>query len=185
MATSFSLNTSAESYAGAVITNELQLGLATGTSGRLVQSQGSASQAVHFLWLTTANQPNSGDWPNASYKAQLDVTSAGANITYGFLSINGANGAFGRTNTTVSLAGAVFQSEAAFSGAGLKLGTVAWDPNAGATSDRFLLVLATRNTAAMAQDLSLALGNTASSYALWGEVSPTEFPERTKRGAGL
>jgi hypothetical protein len=169
--------------------NDFVLATASNTSGGTVRAVGSASGSTIYVHHTSAGQPGVADWPNASYKVQYDISSAGANVTFGLLTIGARTGHFGRVSsgTSVDLETAQ-QAEAAFAGTGLKLATVTWNPAAGGVSDRFDLCMVAANTANMAQNLQVSLFNLTSTFAIWGEETPVATggtPERTKMGGGF
>lgn len=103
------------------------------------------SNAV-FSWMTVSGEPNSADWPNGTFRCELDVSAAGADLTYGFLTAGTTAGHFARATPTADL-GTFTQAEAAFSGTGLKLATQTNDQPAGSANDRWECFLACNNAA--------------------------------------
>lgn len=150
-----------------VALNENELGTATGTVDTETASIDHNGE-VAWAATTPAGEPNSAAWPTTGvYRAQLDVASAGADLSFGLLTRNGSVGHFGRTDSGLTSCLQSFeQSQAAFTGPGLHLATVtdpAW--TSGAASDRFeVLVAGNRDVGHGAQDLVLQLGE-ADDYA--------------------
>lgn len=143
-----------------------------------------------MVFTTSGNPDGSTDWPNASYSMQLDVTSAGANVNYGCRTISSASGHFAVVDLgmTVDLETAQ-QSQAAFTGAGLKLASVVWNPATEPATTRFEAAWALVNTGTMSQTLGLSYDNVASCFAIWGDFTPASggavTPSRTRTGAGI
>lgn len=134
------------------------------------------TNVLGFSFVSPANEPNDANWPNGSYRCQMDVTAAGAALSYGLLT-NGAAGHFARVDSGLTADQETWvQVEAAFTGTGLKLATSSIDPAAGAAGDRFEGLLAVRNAATMnnPQTLTLRL-NTADSYMDGPWLGPDEF----------
>lgn len=95
--------------------------------------------------VTPAGEPDSAAWPTTGvYRYQIDIISAGADLTYGLLSQGGNPGYFGRVNAAGTTAlQTIAQDQAAFVGAGLNIASItnpAW--TAGADTDRFGIALA-------------------------------------------
>lgn len=107
---------------------------------------GGASRLTH-CFTTEADQPNSSAWPTGTYRCQLDCTAAGAGMSYGLRTAGSAVGHFARVASDLSSElETKAQTEALFTGTGLKLsttGSVSW--SAGSAGDRFeVLVAGTR-----------------------------------------
>lgn len=119
-----------------------------------------------YCWTgaTPASEPDSAAWPTTGeYRAQLDVVSASADITYGLRTQGTALGGFHRFNSTLGLIlQTIQQAEAAFTLSGLKQGTVtnpAW--LAGSAADRYgYTVAAVRVSGHGNKSLSLQVGET-------------------------
>jgi hypothetical protein len=128
-----------------------------------------AGDNTRWVWTSASGSPGSADWANALYSAQLDVSAAGASHTYGMRNQGTGVGHFGRVNTglTADLE-TIQQTQAVFSGTGLKLGSATWDPAAGASSDRFEVV-ASLTATVMSQTTTFDY-NTTDSFAIWEEV---------------
>lgn len=120
---------------------------------RKMSESGQTSQALSASFLggvnkichvftTEAGDPGVQDWPAASggdpYRCSMNVTTAGADITYGLLG-GGENGGFHRVTSSCGRLETVVQEEAAFSGTGVKVANhTTWDPGTGSdTSQRF------------------------------------------------
>jgi hypothetical protein len=116
----------------------------------------SGASAIAHIFTSAAGQPNQAAWGSGTYRAQMEATSIGADTSYGFRTVGTADGHIARVNTglTADLETAT-QAEAAFTGTGLKLGTVSWTPSAGAASDRLELVVAYTNAGSMAQSATM------------------------------
>jgi|GEM_PF-2008813 len=116
-------------------TNENALEL--GTDSEVAESAGFKGAALAFIFTTPPGVPSSADWPSGTYRCQLDVHAAPSSISYGLRTISTASGHFARVNSglTADLETAQ-QSQAAFTGTGLKLASVSWNPAAGSASDR-------------------------------------------------
>jgi hypothetical protein len=146
-----------------VYTNEDALELTTAGSATETATIGPTLSAF-WSFTTPANEPNSADWPNGTYRYQLNCTAVGADIVYG-----GSPSIFqdfGRVSADLTTR---IQSTPAaqdsVSGTGLKLFTVSWDPSAGSASDCFSFVVSCTNNASMKdEDITLTL-NTTDSFA--------------------
>lgn len=138
-------------------TNEDELSLTAGTGQTEIVTVVKGTSGTHWCFTTLSTEPNEADWPNGTYRAQLDVSVAGADLLYGFLTVGTANGHFARVDSglTADLE-TIVQAEAAFSGTGLKLATAVWNPAAGAADNRFEALLAVQNQSAHAnEDITL------------------------------
>lgn len=143
------------------------------------------SDQLAWAFTTPVSEPNDADWPNGTYRCQLDVDSLGLDLNYGLLTVGESVGHFANVNSGLTADNeSVAQSEPAFSGGdgpGLKLATVSWNPGAGATGDRFECLVAIQNTNLHMQlQLTIQL-NTADSYAdgpwtVGGDVTVTPDP---------
>jgi hypothetical protein len=67
----------------------------TETTGNIA---GGAS-VLAFAYATAASNPNIANWGNGTYRADLSVASAGANCTYGVLTVGSAAGHFARVDS--------------------------------------------------------------------------------------
>lgn len=122
------------------------------------------ADAVNNAWAfaSPANEPNSADWPNGDYHSQLNCTAASGGLVYGVTD-------FARVDSTLGTAeegGTVLNGNGDpndFSGTGLKLSTVTWNPAASDATDRFVFrTSATGDSHGDAITLTL---NTTDSYA--------------------
>ena len=106
------------------------------TTGAAVSESVTTDADIVQCWAftTPANEPNSADWPNGAYRAQLDCTAASAGLIY-VIRDAASNGSFRRVPTVGGSVSLGAQVEANFSGTGLKLGTRTVDPAAGAADD--------------------------------------------------
>ena len=143
---------------------ENELGLSPG--GTSTQTSGGIGGNGRTVWstVTPSGDPDSAAWPTTGdYRYQLDVTAAGADLTFGLLTQGNDAGHFSRINSAAaSELQTIEQDEAAFSGSGLHLATItnpAWA--AGASGDRFgFVVAAVRTTGHGNQTMSLQVGET-------------------------
>lgn len=134
--------------------------------GAATQTTGGIGGNGRDCWsaVTSASEPDSAAWPTTGeYRYQLDVTAAGADLTFGLLNQGNQNGHFARINAAASSdLQTIVQDEAAFSGSGLHLATItdpAW--TAGASTDRFgFLVAAVRTTGHGNQTMTIQVGET-------------------------
>lgn len=164
------LTNTARAHGGVSAVNEFAL-------ERLVDSADSTSRSVaalgdelSFSWITAAGEPNAYRWPTSGYKAQLDVTAAGADLTYGFSNIVplGVSGWFERVNSADVQQDAAEQSEAAFTGTGLKSASAILNASTPARSDKHAIVLNVRNAHAInAQTITLRFGSDAWAEGPW------------------
>lgn len=101
-------------------------------------------EVLLFCFTTASGAPGDAAWPTGNYRCQLDVSTAGADLTYGLRAAGAAVGHFARVNSGLtSDLETKAQTEALFSGTGLKLattGSVSW--TAGATGDRYECLVA-------------------------------------------
>jgi hypothetical protein len=126
---------------------EMELSTSTGSAANLIPSIKKNAEELTAVFTTPSNEPNSAAWPTGAYRWQIDVTAAGADLTYGLLTIGSAAGHFARVNSGLtSELETKTQTDSAYSGTGLKLastGSVSW--TAGMASDRFECCLAAGN----------------------------------------
>lgn len=148
---------------------EVAFETAVGTSDTLSQVLDKDETKLVFVFTTSSGEPDTLAWPTGDYRCQLDCVTAGANIVYGLLTVNGgASGHFGRVDTGLENdLETKTQSEAQFSGTGLKLattGSVSW--TSGATTDRFECAIAAKNTNSMMSQETITIEvNTSDSFA--------------------
>lgn len=156
----------------------------TGTAGSEEVSLPPADPATSILgWTfsTPANKPNNADWPNGTYKCQLDCT-ANSGVNYGLLTVGAENGKFARVSSDLaSELESTVQAEAVFTNSGLKLATVSWNPTAGAAGDRFVCVVACQSTSIHAVKAMTLKLNEADDYAEgpWPAAAGQPTPVRT------
>ena len=150
----------------------LESATATASSETATISQNSTNQLA-WSFATPSNEPNVVDWPNGTYRCQFDCTAAGDNLLYRCKRVGLGDG-FDRVNSALSsVLERVDQAEDDFSGTGLKLATVSWDPAAGDAADRFAVHLIADNAAEhMDEDITLEL-NTSDSFADGPWVAPS------------
>jgi hypothetical protein len=102
------------------------------------------SDALYAQHTTIATEPGFAQWGTGDYRAQIEVSAAGAGLTFGYTTAGGSSGHFGRINAAASADIETKQQvEALASGTGIKLfttGSVSW--GAGAVGDRFEILLA-------------------------------------------
>src|SRR3970040_2456149 len=97
MAKTFFHRATAEANGIHVATNETQLGTAAGGgAGTLSQTLAGGVSALAFCFTTPSNEPNSADWPSGNYRCILEVSVAGADITYGLRAAGSQTGHFAR-----------------------------------------------------------------------------------------
>lgn len=128
-------------------TNETEQATTAGAgAGSLSDILAGGASQLAFCFTTASGEPNSADWPSGTYRCILEVSTAGANITYGLRTAGAVSGHFARVNSGLTAdSETVAQAEALFSGTGIKTATASWDPAAGNASDRFeCLIAATR-----------------------------------------
>jgi hypothetical protein len=124
--------------------DELQLGTSADSSSDTSGNFGGGDSGFAFVFSTVSGEPNDDAWPSGNYRAQFDVSSAGAGLTYGLLTQGSAGGHFARVNAALTSDEESWtQGEDAFSGDGLKMATTgSITPTSGLTSDRWELALA-------------------------------------------
>ena len=134
-----------------------------------------------FQFTTPSNEPNSADWPDGTYRCQLDVSSTGADIIYG---LRDGFGHFARVDSGLTTdEEAADQSQPIFSGTGLKMATVAWNPAAGAAGDRFeCLVYAENQNAHMAEIIELSFDADAFVDGPWVPGGETPVSQTAESG---
>jgi len=128
------------------------------------------AKALVWVFTTPSNEPNSADWPNGTYRIQLDVTAAGADTTYGVVDLDasGGPGHFGKTDAALTTETSLGQqAEATFTGTGLKLATLAVDPAAGLATDRFEVLVEGKNSVMGDQTLTLRFSSDAWADGPW------------------
>lgn len=168
-----------------VDTHEDRLDAAAGT-GQTESISLAGGDIGHLVFTTPAGEPNSADWPNGTYRAQLDCTVAGADIGYGLLVGSFPNGTrdghWARVDSGLTAhQGTVWrQSEVAFTGTGLKLATQTQDPAAGADADRLeVRVGAGRAASLNSQTLTLRYSSDAFVDGPW-VAAAADRPQPTK-----
>lgn len=133
------------------------------TAGSVVLEESSSfvggESRLSFLFTTPAAEPNTADWPNGLYRCIMEITTAGADISYGLRAAGTATGHFARVNSDLtSDLETIAQTQALFTGTGVKTASVTWDPAAGAAGDRFeCLIAGTRAASHGSQTLAIAL----------------------------
>jgi hypothetical protein len=143
-------STTVSTIAHGAVTHEVEHSLTQGSSATTLTSANHADGAdtEAFQFTTVADEPNSADWVSGDYQCVIDVTAAGADMTYGLLTLGGSAGHFARLNSIATThLETQAQQESAFSGTGLKTATTGtWDPASGAAGDRFECLIAARRT---------------------------------------
>lgn len=116
----------------------------TGAVSLVSQNFSGGESAVELVGTTPVGEPDHVTWPTGDYRYQVDVTSAGGDISYGLMTLGTALGGFARVTSNL---GAQIENkqqiQAAFVGSGLWLattGNVSW--LAGLQSDRFQVKVA-------------------------------------------
>jgi hypothetical protein len=131
-----------------------------------------AGGASQFGWCftTASGQPNVADWPSGTYRCIMEVSAAGATSSYGVRTAGGASGHFARVNDALSSDLETAQdTQALFTGTGIKTASVSWDPAAGNASDRFeVLVAVTRAASHGNETTTLVVDATDASVANGG-----------------
>lgn len=116
-----------------------------------------------WSFMSPSSEPNVGDWPNGTYRAQLDCTVCGADETY---AVKDATGGFCNVNSTGGTRNSfTSQAESDFSGTGLKLATASWNPAAGAASDRYVIAVVVSNASMSSAETITLRFNTTDSFA--------------------
>lgn len=117
-------------------THEDALEATTATSGTEAVTLNSDTNVLCFSFASPVNTPNSADWPDGIYHAQLNCAAASAGVTYGM--IGASSTGFLRVTgdlTTVSEYQPADETNA--SGTGLKLFSNTVDFAAGLATDRY------------------------------------------------
>jgi hypothetical protein len=152
------------------VANEDALELTAGAGETETRSvPGPTSSGGGWAFTTDTNQPNSADWPSGNYRAQLDCSVAGADITYEVTD-------FARVNSTAaSVSESVSSGESKVSGTGLKLFTSGtWNPSAGSAGDRFAFVTQEFNAnMSMAQNITFVFDSDAYADGPWTSGTTT------------
>ena len=128
-----------------------------------------------WAFSTPDNEPNSPDWPDGTYRYQLDVTAASEGLTHGDVS-TGSDFFRGSLDLASSLE-SVDSATGAQSGTGLFITTASWNPAAGAANNRYGIRVGA-NGDSHGDAITLRL-NTADSYAdgPWSTgADGTDFP---------
>ena len=122
-----------------VATHEDSL-LGTAGAGETESVTTGSSVVICWAFATPSNEPNSADWPNGAYRAQLDVTAASAALIYQVKDDTGAltTRKFDRLASDVgSILEALGGPAGTGSGTGLKLFSITVNFAAGADTDRY------------------------------------------------
>jgi len=132
-------------HAALAVGNENELNATAGAGETEASGNiGGAEDGILFVFTSATNFPNDTAWPTGTYRCELDVSTVGADITYGLLNQGGSVGHFGRVDSGLtSDLETKQQTESAFTAdSGLQLattGSVSW--SAGASTDRFECVV--------------------------------------------
>ncbi|HUX16791.1 MAG TPA: hypothetical protein VMW52_09990, partial [Phycisphaerae bacterium] len=142
--------------------NECAFLATTGSAGNLTDSCRKSDDELAFTFVSPAGEPDAATWPTGTYRYQLDITAAGADLTYGMLTRGGTNGLFSRVNAALDTEVATHvQDEGAFSGTGLKVASYTGSWAGSTASDRFCAVCAVVNANTKdTQDLVLQANET-------------------------
>jgi hypothetical protein len=129
-------------------THRVEHSLTQGSSATtLVSATHSDGADSQFVCFTNNNVIGSADWASGDYQCVIDCTAAGADMTYGLLTLGASPGHFGRKSNGGIDQETREQAEGVFSGTGLKTATSGtWDPSAGSSNDKFECVIAARRT---------------------------------------
>lgn len=151
--------------------NELAYESSAQSSSNTESIKKSGSELSHS-WVTAAGVPGVGSWPTGDYRVQLDVATANAALSYGFLSGVGSHNGnlLARLPSTLdSWVDAQVQQESAFSGTGTKLATTgSMTPSGSDSTDRFGSTLAAANSDTKNNyDLSLTFDSDAWADGPW------------------
>jgi len=170
-----------------VATHEVQHSQTQGSSATTLVSAGHADGAdtLAFLFSSTSLPDSFADWASGDYQCVIDCTVAGADMTYGLLTLGGSAGHFARINAArTSDLETRTQAEGAFSGTGLKTATTGtWDPSAGAASDEFECLIAARRATTGGhgnQSVTIEVDDPGASpgRSIWdGEAAGTNYQE--------
>jgi hypothetical protein len=178
VATRYNFRSTALASGVHVAATEQQLDTGTGTVATNSVAEGAGSAGLHSLWTSAADVPNLAAWPSGTYSGQLNVSTAGANITYGFSVVDATFG-IGHIGAVDSGLTAdqrtVVQSEAAFTGTGLKSFSASWSPAAGSATDRLECLLAVKNSGTMSQTLAVSI-NDGTSYLDFPDAAAAPSP---------
>jgi len=118
----------------------------TGSAGNVTDSCRKSDDEGAFCFTGPSGEPDAATWPTGTYRFQLDITAAGADLTYGMLTRGGTNGLFSRVNAALDTEVATHvQDEAAFSGTGLKLATYTGSWAGSTATDRVIAYCAVIN----------------------------------------
>jgi hypothetical protein len=179
MARTVYLQTATQANATHTATNETSIALTADSGGTLSGTLAGGASAFTHLFTGDANVPNDSSWPTGDYSVSLNVTTAGADITYGFTTAGSNTGHMARWNSTGGDQDTWAQTEGLFSGTGVKTATTgSVTPGSAATSDRFeALLAATRATNHGNQTLTITCNSSSSVTGPWTAVTFT--PELT------
>lgn len=157
-------------------THEDELAATAGAETESITLTGGQS-VLGWVFTTLSGEPNVADWPSGNYRCQLDVSTAGADITFGLTTAGTQAGHFALVNSGLTADQESFdQGQPLFSGTGLKLATRTIDPAAGVAGDRFeCLVAATRAASHGSQTLTLVFDADSFADGPWVEAEPDEI----------
>lgn len=116
-----------------------------------------SSAELCYVFTTPSGSPNDANWPNGLYRCSIDVAAQMGGVTYGFLTVNGAAGHMANVDSGLTTDNESWtQTQGAFSGTGIKVGSRTIDPAAGAAGDRFECLLAVDNPDTMGGRMDLS-----------------------------
>ena len=135
------------------------------SAANLTASAGKGASGLGWCFTSSANWPNSPDWPSGNYRFQIDIT-ANDYSTVALGSVGTATGHFARVDSGLTSDLQTWaQSEAAFTGTGLKLATTGTiDPTSGTATDRFECLVAWYNSSAKNSSITVQV-NESDDYA--------------------
>lgn len=154
---------------------------ASQTSAALSASIATEDDELSHAFTTIANDPNNADWPDGLYRASINCTTIGGDVTYGLLTLGGSDGAFHRVNSSCTSQESWTQDEGAFSGTGVNVATNTIDPSSGAAGDRFQALIAAANSHMHSAE-NFAITTNSSSFSEFPEAG-TEFTQSVGDGS--
>ncbi len=129
--------------------NELQIDRDIAVAGTVAESVSASTDELTHLFTSISGVPGEETWPNGLYRWQIDVSSAGADLTFGCLAIGGSAGHFARVNSGANahVGSPWTQTQGVFSLADLHIASRTLTPPTGSASDRFEALLACASAA--------------------------------------
>lgn len=152
----------------------------TADAGSADEKTANSTDELSFLFTTPSNEPDQGTWTTGVFRASFDVSSIGADMECGLLTLGGSDGHFGRVNDALSSeVDTKQQTQAAITSTGITVVDTGSVTFGGTTqNDRFEIMVAQRSSATMggSQRVTLTCDADASADGPWPAAGAAGIP---------